>query len=106
MALEHAAARTFSRLVAFATCGAKPRKRKIGRDTAEPLLAKVLMNPAARTPMKSNRCWVIPPPALSARRRPSGACLLDGSAFGTGEFRDGTSNEAVLCGSAFLKVNK
>ena len=56
--------------------------------------------------MKSNRCWVIPPPALSARRRPSGACLLDGSAFGTGEFRDGTSNEAVLCGSAFLKVNK
>src|ERR671923_1755528 len=70
MALETAAARTFRRLVAFATCGEKPRKRKIGSDTAEPLLAKVLMNPAAKPPMKSNRCWVIRPPALSVRYRP------------------------------------
>src|SRR5919108_1290977 len=65
MVLATAAARTFRRLVAFATCGEKPRKRKIGSDTAEPLLAKVLMNPAARPPMSSNRCWVIPPPVLS-----------------------------------------
>src|SRR5919109_941748 len=71
MVLVTAAARTFRRLVAFATCGEKPRKRKIGSDTAEPLLAKVLINPAARPPMKSNRCWVIPPPALSLRYRPS-----------------------------------
>ena len=61
MVLAHAAAKTFRRLVAFATCGGKPRKRKIGSEIAEPLLAKVLMNPAAMPPMRSKMYWVIRP---------------------------------------------
>jgi hypothetical protein len=39
----------FKRLVAFATCGDKLRKRRIGKVIAEPLLAKVLMNPRHQT---------------------------------------------------------
>ena len=61
MVLAHAAARTFNRLVAFATCGAKPRHRKIGKEIAEPLLTKVLMNPAAMPPTRSKMDWVIQP---------------------------------------------
>jgi hypothetical protein len=44
------------RLVAFATCGGKPRKRKIGSEIAEPLLARVLMNPDATPPTRSKKC--------------------------------------------------
>jgi len=41
----------------------KPRKRRVGRVIAEPLLARVLMNPAAVPPMNSKRYRVITGPA-------------------------------------------